>query len=155
MNEKITTIVLNYAGFWRRAGASFIDAILLMILGKILEVVLIGNIDDYFIEDPEFIMWGSLLWSFSVYFLSTTILGWLYFALMESSDKQGTLGKMAFNIKVTDLNGNKISFGRATGRTFGKYLSSIILGVGYLMAAWTKRKQALNDMMADCLVIKN
>ena len=120
-----------------------------------MEVVLIGNIDDYFIEDPEFIMWGSLLWSFSVYFLSTTILGWLYFALMESSDKQGTLGKMAFNIKVTDLNGNKISFGRATGRTFGKFLSMIILGVGYLMAGWTKRKQALHDMMADCLVIKN
>jgi uncharacterized RDD family membrane protein YckC len=82
------------------------------------------------------------------------ILGWLYFALMESSSRQGTLGKMALGIKVTDLSGNAISFGRATVRHFGKILSTIILLAGYLMVAFTAKKQGLHDMIAGCLVVK-
>jgi uncharacterized RDD family membrane protein YckC len=80
-------------------------------------------------------------------------LGWLYFALMESSSKQGTLGKIALGIKVTDLSGNAISFGRATARHFGKILSTIILLAGYLMVAFTAKKQGLHDMIAGCLVV--
>ena len=79
---------------------------------------------------------------------------WLYFALMESSSKQATLGKMALGIRVTDVNGNRIGFGRATGRHFAKILSGLILGIGFLMAAFTEKKQALHDMIAGTLVVK-
>ena len=81
------------------------------------------------------------------------IIGWLYFAVMESSTSQGTVGKMALGIKVTDTEGNKISFLRATGRHFGKIISSIILGIGYIMIAFTQKKQGLHDMLAECLVV--
>ena len=80
--------------------------------------------------------------------------GWLYFALMESSANQATLGKMAIGIKVTDMSGRRIGFGQATGRYFGKILSSMILLIGYIMAAFTEKKQALHDMLAGCLVVK-
>ena len=82
------------------------------------------------------------------------VIGWLYFALMESSKLQATLGKMMIGVVVTDLEGNRISFGRATGRYFGKVVSSVILLIGYIMAAFTKRKQSLHDIMAKCLVIR-
>ena len=82
------------------------------------------------------------------------VVNWLYFALMESSSKGATLGKMAIGIRVTDLQGRRISFGRATGRYFAKLFSSMIFGIGYLMAAFTQQKQALHDMVAGCLVTK-
>jgi uncharacterized RDD family membrane protein YckC len=84
----------------------------------------------------------------------STVAQWLYFALLESSSKQATVGKMALGIRVTDLDGRRITFGRATGRHFGKILSGLILGIGFLMAAFTERKQALHDMLAGTLVVR-
>jgi uncharacterized RDD family membrane protein YckC len=81
------------------------------------------------------------------------IFTWLYYALMESSSYQGTVGKMVLGIKVTDLNGNRIGFGRATGRHFGKIISGLILCVGYIMVAFTQKRQGLHDIMAGCLVV--
>ena len=78
--------------------------------------------------------------------------GWLYFALMESSTRQATLGKMALDMKVTDDEGNRISFGRATGRYFAKILSALILLIGFIMVAFTDRKRGLHDMIAGTLV---
>lgn len=78
---------------------------------------------------------------------------WLYFALMESSEKQATLGKIALGIVVTDLYGNRISFGKATGRYFGKFISAIFL-IGYILAFSNPRKQALHDTMAGTLVLE-
>jgi uncharacterized RDD family membrane protein YckC len=78
---------------------------------------------------------------------------WLYHTMMESSRHQATIGKMALGIKVTDLNGNRISFARANGRFFGKLLSGAIMNIGYLMAAFTVQKQALHDILAGCLVV--
>jgi uncharacterized RDD family membrane protein YckC len=83
------------------------------------------------------------------------VAGWLYFALMESSAKGATLGKMALGLRVTDLSGNRISFGRATGRYFGKIVSGMIFSIGYIMAGFTQQKQALHDIMAGCLVVRN
>ena len=77
---------------------------------------------------------------------------WLYEAFMLSSPYQATLGKMIFGMKVTDLNGNRISFGRATGRHFAKWLSGMILGIGFIMVGFTERKQGLHDMLAGTLV---
>jgi len=73
---------------------------------------------------------------------------------MESSESQATLGKRAVSIKVTDMNGNRISFGRATGRDFAKIISGLPLFIGFMMAGWTSKKQALHDMIAETLVIK-
>ena len=101
---------------------------------------------------------GLMIALFSTYLISLiTILcaSWLYFALMESSAKGATLGKLALGLRVTDLNGNRISFARATGRYFGKIVSGMILMIGYLMAGFTQQKQALHDIMAGCLVIRN
>ena len=81
-------------------------------------------------------------------------LSWLYFTLFEASAKQATLGKMALGIIVTDMNGKRISFARANGRYWSKFISAIILLIGYIMAAFTKRKQALHDMIADTLVVR-
>jgi uncharacterized RDD family membrane protein YckC len=77
---------------------------------------------------------------------------WLYEAFMLSSPYQATLGKMIFGMKVTDLSGNRISFARATGRHFAKWLSGIILCIGYIMVALTERKQGLHDILAETLV---
>ena len=80
------------------------------------------------------------------------ILNWIYYAVMESSAIQATLGKMALGIKVVDLEGNRISFAKATGRYFGKAISFLILFIGFIMVAFTKKKQGLHDIMASCLV---
>ena len=82
------------------------------------------------------------------------LLGWVYYAIMESSPQQGTLGKMAVGIAVTDLKGNRISFGRATGRYFCMYLTAITLFIGYIIAAFTGKRQTIHDMIASCLIIK-
>jgi uncharacterized RDD family membrane protein YckC len=59
------------------------------------------------------------------------------------------------NMAVTDLNGNRISFGRASGRFFAKMISGLIpFGIGYIMAGFTEKKQALHDMVASCLVLR-
>lgn len=81
------------------------------------------------------------------------LLGWVYYAVMESSPQQGTLGKMAVGIAVTDLKGNRISFGRATGRYFSIYLTVISLFIGYIIAAFTGKRQTIHDMIAGCLVV--
>ncbi len=91
-----------------------------------------------------------LVVSLSVAFL---LLPWLYQAIMESSSKQATLGKMLLKIKVTDLDGQRISFWKATARHFSKILSTLTLLAGYLMAGWTNKKQALHDKIAGCLVV--
>lgn len=121
-----------YAGFWERLGAAFIDGIILAIPNFTLTFV---------IEKPL----SSIL---------SIVLGWLYAALMESGEGQATLGKRALGLKVSSTNGERISFGQATGRHFGKFISTIILLIGYLMMLWDDRKQTLHDKMANTLVVK-
>ena len=82
------------------------------------------------------------------------MLSWVYYAGLESSSMRATLGKKALGLQVTDLTGQQISFARATGRYFGKLLSALTLGLGYLMAAFTERKQTLHDIVASCLVTR-
>jgi uncharacterized RDD family membrane protein YckC/Tfp pilus assembly major pilin PilA len=136
----------RYAGFWRRVAASVIDSLVQFALALIVVVavvLVIGNTDL-----PEESKTADAL-----YYLGSWLLGWLYFAWMHSSAWQATLGKRALGIKVVSLDGTRIGFGRATGRYFGYLLSGLIIGIGYLMAAFTKRKQALHDMMSSTLVV--
>ncbi|WP_423824674.1 RDD family protein [Salinibacter ruber] len=79
--------------------------------------------------------------------------GWLYLAGFESSDYQATPGKLALGIKVSDLEERPVGLGRATGRHFGKILSTVVLFIGFIIAGMTEKKQALHDIMAGCLVI--
>lgn len=141
---------VTYAGFWKRFVANFIDAIIVAVpmccmcyapLGMYFEALKTPD------DDPGFQLTTLLAQ------LLVSILCWIYYAAMESSDTQGTLGKMAVGIKVTDLYGNKITFIRATGRYFGKIPSGMTLCIGFLMVAFTERKQGLHDIMAECLVI--
>jgi uncharacterized RDD family membrane protein YckC len=122
--------VVAYAGFWKRVAALLIDTIVVSAASGILTAVTFG-----------------MAW-FSIF-----LLPWIYEAIMLSSEKQATVGKMVLGLVVTDLNGGRISFGRATGRHFAKWLSALTLGIGFLMVAFTERKQALHDMIADTLVM--
>jgi predicted Zn finger-like uncharacterized protein len=134
----------GYGGFWKRFAAAIVDGLILMVVGFI-----IGGFIGFVYGSAT----GRSAGGGPIGNLFGFILGWLYYAFMESSSTQGTLGKMVLGIKVTDLYGNRISFGRATGRHFGKIISTILLFIGYLMVAFTSKKQGLHDMMAGCLVV--
>lgn len=134
-----------YAGFWKRVGADLIDSGILWITSWVVGYAMgytLANL-GYSLETLELV--GNLI---------GLLMTWLYYAIMESSGYQGTPGKLALGIMVTDLNGQPISFWRATGRHFGKIISGLILSIGFLMAAWTDRKQTLHDIMAGCVVIE-
>jgi len=122
---------VEYAGFWRRFVAILIDGILLGIIGAILT----SQMDD------------------STAGTVSALIGWLYYAGMESSSRQATIGKSLMGIYVVGLDGQRISFLRATGRYFAKILSALIFMIGYIMAAFTARKQALHDIIASTLVL--
>jgi len=135
-----------YAGFWRRVGAALIDSIPLLTIG-----VIVG-----FATDTHSMFW----WNFDDSgglrdFVLSALVGWLYFASLESSPIQASLGKLVVGLYVTDENGRRITFGQATGRHFGKYLSAILLLIGFLMAGFTPKKQALHDMLAGTLVMRH
>ncbi len=142
-----------YAGFWLRFVAAIIDGILLTVVNRILQFFAATGGASYYSLGPR--IFSPALFLVAMGLMSAQIVvGWLYFALMESSEKQATLGKMALGIIVTDMEGRRIHFGKATGRFFGKYISYLTLFIGFMMAGWTQQKQALHDMLAGCLVIR-
>lgn len=159
-----------YAGFWWRFLAYLIDDIILsfasaIVLIPIWAVMGFGifaagkweGIDWDFDSGVDPSAWGfigSIIGLSLLTALLAVAIEWLYFSLMESSKYQATLGKMAVSARVTDLEGNRISFARATGRFFGKIISGMILMIGYIMAGFTEKKQALHDLMAGTLVIR-
>lgn len=128
----------RYAGFWLRFVAWVIDVLIVVALSWALVFAL-----------------GLMLPVVGLVLAipASLLMPWLYFALMESSPRQVTLGKQVLGLMVTDLAGQRISFARATGRFFAKILSGLILWIGYIMAAFTERKQALHDLIASCLVV--
>jgi uncharacterized RDD family membrane protein YckC len=147
-----------YAGFWLRLVAFLIDLIVLYFVGTIITLPFIasmglrGIMRGHMPMSPEELM--PLMGAFIRLILIRTVLNWLYYALLESSAWQATLGKKALGLEVTDLEGRRISFGRATGRFFAKMISALILWIGFIMAGFTEKKQALHDMIAGTLVIR-
>lgn len=175
--------IVKYAGFWRRFFAMIIDNIFLSVVFSVINLVIITpmitSIINKIANDPNSIsVLNSMQYStneqeifenldiimknggndiVSLILITSLILGvitWLYFSIMESSPAKATLGKLALGIRVTDIRGNRISFMKATGRYFGKIISSFILCIGYLMAGFTEKKQALHDIMAGCIVVR-
>ncbi|HEX7370470.1 MAG TPA: RDD family protein [Rhodanobacteraceae bacterium] len=143
-----------YAGFWRRVLAWIIDVVILAAINWVL-LLFFGA----WLLVPWMFMGG---WHANV---STHVfhdgpqpygllLTWLYYALCEASPWQATPGKLALGLAVTDVQGQRIGFPRATGRFFGKIVSALILCIGFLLAGWTARKQALHDFMAGCCVVR-
>ena len=149
---------VQYAGFWLRFVAYLIDAVVIWIVALPIYLILgaaFGLSMSSIARDPNGVMLGSTLGPLFL-FEGCLLFGlWLYFAIMESSAWQGTVGKKVLGLRVTDLNGNRISFGRATGRFFAKVLSNFTLLIGYIMAGFTAKKQALHDVIAGCLVTKS
>jgi uncharacterized RDD family membrane protein YckC len=146
-------IVVQYAGFWRRLAATLIDGLLLgsawfalaVTIGVVYVAVTGQETDEWSDSTRHAIVYLS--------WIASAIPGWLYYASMESSSRQATLGKMALGIIVTDAQGRRVSFSKASGRFFGRILSGIILYIGYIMIAFTEKKQGLHDIMANCLVV--
>lgn len=158
------TATTNYAGFGHRLGALLIDAIILSILNFVVIVPILGAVGlgaasaiengEQLTEAEALGMAGGIMAAVGTAYLGFFIIQILYFAIMESSKTQGSVGKMALGIKVTDMNGERLTFGKALVRSLGKILSSMIMCIGYLMAAFTEKKQGLHDMIAGTLVLK-
>jgi uncharacterized RDD family membrane protein YckC len=147
-----------YAGFWLRLVAWIIDRIVLQFATSIVMFPfaasvglrqILRNHPPSSVEDllPLFASLQRLFWI-------ALLLTWLYYALLESSAWQATLGKKALGLEVMDLGGKRISFGRATGRYFARYISIMTMGIGYIMAGFTEKKQALHDIIAGTLVTR-
>jgi uncharacterized RDD family membrane protein YckC len=132
-----------YASAWKRIVTGIIDIIVSTIIG-IPAVLLMTYIWSMMLGVPL---------EESRYQGMSALFAWLYDAILVSSSKQGTIGYMALGLKVSDENGRRISFLRATGRHFAIYLSVIPLGAGLFMAFFTQKRQTLHDMMAGCIVI--
>lgn len=131
---------VDYAGFWRRLLAYLIDIVVLGTLqGTLAAGVLLIAPDDLRAAANVAPVAGAIAWA--------------YYALLESSPARGTLGKIALNLFVGDLHGDPITFWRASARYWLKILSSLLFMLGWLLAAFTPRKQALHDLLAGTLVL--
>lgn len=137
--------VARYAGFWRRVAAWAIDSLIYTVILIPVVVVTLMVASPAGQEPGPAFMAANYLISWG--------LGWLYYALQHSSVHQATFGKRALGIKVVSLQGERISFARATGRYFAYLVASFTLCIGLVMAAFTKRRQALHDIMAGTLVV--
>lgn len=129
---------LRYAGFWIRAAAAIIDSIILLIA-----IVAVSFVVGLVV---------GLVGGIIMYYVLAFFGGMAYFFVMESSEKQATYGKMAVGIKVGNANGERLTFGNAVGRYFSKIVSGMILYIGFMMAGWDAKKQALHDKIADTYV---
>jgi uncharacterized RDD family membrane protein YckC len=134
-----------YAGFWARFAAVVLDSMVVGLLGTLIGFVLglagaLLGLGD-----------GGTTWLGGV---AGALIGWLYFALTESSQHRASPGKRALRLQVVTADGEqRISFPRATGRWAARYLSLLLLFIGYLMQPFTARKQALHDMLAGTVVV--
>jgi len=160
---------LVYGGFWIRFAAYFIDSLILsipifvifLIFGMIISVTgIIGGAVSHpsgntganptmsvmmglGILVMELVIWGAVM-----------VMSWLYFAKLESGPMQATYGKRALGLRVTNLAGERISFGQASGRFFGKILSGMVLYMGFIMVGFMEKKQGLHDLIAGTLVVR-
>lgn len=131
-----------YAGFWRRLAAYLIDGVLLSaVLGVLATGVLM-------MAPPDLRALANVV-------PVAAAMSWAYFALFESSPMRATIGKYALGLYVSDTHHDPITFRRATARYWLKVLSNLTLMIGWLMAAFTPRKQALHDLLAGTLVLRN
>lgn len=151
----------GYGGFWIRVLALLIDGA--VISAALIPVQIIfggamaamgGGMRSGRIRHPEEAML-VILPMVGVYIVTALVVSWLYEALLTSSSKQATLGKMALGLKVIDKQGERLSFWHATGRYCAKWVNSLTLGIGWLVAGFSARKQGLHDMIAGTYVVRS
>jgi uncharacterized RDD family membrane protein YckC len=156
----------NYAGFWKRFLAWFIDKIILavingIILAPIFTAIGISSGSGFFpfsdFMDPDNIdfeqLVGTIMAMAGIAMVVKGVVNIAYHSLMESSKFQGSLGKMALSIIVTDLNGTKLDFTRALARNLCKIITDFTFLIGYIIAGFTEKRQALHDIIAGTLVV--
>ncbi len=146
-------VATTYAGFWIRFLAVLIDAVILFAVMTPIRLVM-GAPMGLMASHNSGLSPLMMLPFIGISALISAVLGWLYEAYFISSERQATLGKMALGIRVTDMRGQRLSFGQATLRHFAKWLSGLTLLIGYIIAAFTERKQALHDLIAGTLVLR-
>ena len=135
-----------YGGFWLRVGAYAVDCVVLLIptlMISFLYRALTPAASDA--EQSAVALVDACL---------SVIVWWVYTAALQSSTWQATVGKKVCGLRVVGYGGDRISFGRATGRYFAGFLSALLLCMGFFMIAWTRRRQGLHDMMAETYVVK-
>ncbi|HET9402462.1 MAG TPA: RDD family protein [Candidatus Acidoferrales bacterium] len=154
----------RYAGFWLRFVAYVIDMLILIIPVWLVVVVValamggfgaLVSLTQHQTDNPAevFALLAPLLGMIFVVIIFVVCLQWLYFAYQESSEQQATIGKRVMSLKVTDKNGNRLSFGHASGRFFSKIVTNLVpLAIGWILAGFTEKKQALHDFIAGTLV---
>lgn len=150
-----------YAGFWKRFCANLLDGILCYVAGIIINLFLLlleFSISSIYYAAFErlgiseaYEFYGGI--SLVLHLLFLFSFGWLYYAFMESSTCRATLGKMALGIVVVDRRFERVSFLRASGRYWGRIVSLLTLYIGFMMAGFTKKKQALHDKIAGTYVV--
>ncbi len=153
---------VQYAGFWLRFLAFLIDNVVMGLgFGLILiPIIFLTGLGGFIgaIHPNEDMNDVGIFMLIGVIFLAATIslvFTWLYHALMESSEWQATVGKKVLGLVVTDMAGQRVSFGRSTGRHFAKIITNMVPAfIGYIMSGFTERKQALHDMLAGCVVLR-
>lgn len=143
----------QFADYLPRVGAAILDGIFVSLMGCLpafgigvaLALASAGG-DEQTIEAMSI---GAQLCSN----LLGGIISGVYYVSLETSEKQATWGKQIVGIKVTDLNGNRLTAGRAIGRWFAKIITGCTCGIGLLMPLFTEKKQTLHDMIAGCLAL--
>lgn len=156
----------QYAGFWLRFVAYIVDYIILQVIQSIVILPVLGFFGFTFFTFNETINWEdmsdgeligliiSAISAGSTLALFSLAIAVVYYTLMEASKYQGTVGKIVLNLQVTDMDGRPLDVPKAFLRQIGKIVSGLILMIGYIMAGFTEKKQALHDMMAGALVVK-
>ena len=145
---------LIYSGFWIRFAASLIDSFVMYIANALTMAGLFFlPLNDSRSIAANMANPSNMMQIMGMMYVAMLVINWLYYALMESSKNRATLGKMAVGIVVVNENGERISFSKATGRYFAKILSGLLLGIGFIMAAFDQRKQSLHDRLAKTVVI--
>ncbi len=154
----------NYAGFGQRLIAVIIDVIIIGVVQSFVFVPILAAVGFGFasgaenmdLSDPDQAagLVGTIMAAAGGAWLLATVIQVLYFTFMESSKMQATVGKLALGLKVTDLEGNKLDFTKALIRNLSRIISGMIMLIGYIIAAFTEKKQALHDIIAGTLVLK-
>lgn len=155
-----------YAGFWLRVVAAIIDYLIIGVpLGAIFFGLIASSLPALMRMQGEggapMMIVFTILPRLIAFAVISLVGSWLYWAAMESSDWQATLGKKALGLYVTDMEGRRCSFGKTSGRFWGgrgigavPYLGGLYFLISCIMAGFTERKQALHDMIANCLVLR-
>jgi uncharacterized RDD family membrane protein YckC len=149
-----------YASFWLRLVALIIDYIIIYIVHIFVVLPILSMFGIVNLVAPTdlneensiaflYDMAAPLLIASTL----TLFISWFYYASFESGSRQATPGKLTVGLIVTDLEGGRITFLQATARFFSKIISSLIFYIGYLIAAFTAKNQALHDIIAGTLVL--